>query len=356
MPVGGSSGRRCRTRTGRAGATTRGSPAAASSPRGRPRARPPRRRRCSATRAAAKTGSSESGSSERARSAASAAASRSPRSSATFTSRTLPLARATAWRPTRWPRARTPRLPRPRAAPAHAGRASPAAARTPAAKSAGPVTADEVPVVVDERMDEPQRQRDGQRGGGVPLDPLEPPQRADRGDRGGGDERQEEREADEPRPGQELERNTVRLGHRRRGLAVALARDLERVRAGAGERVAPRRCPAPRPTTRAGCSSSGCAKRSGIVRDLAAAELVGDPAGVGDQRRRPPTSDGGDREPAEHAAERSRRAGDERPASRARSATSATSARAGDEEQPEPGAVGDAVRARLRRPRRAPAG
>ena len=78
-------------------------------------------------------------------------------------------------------------------------------------------------------MDEPQRQRDGQGGRRVPLDPAQPSESADRGGPGGGDERQEQREPDESRPGQELERNTVRLGHRRRVLAVALARDLEGV-------------------------------------------------------------------------------------------------------------------------------
>ena len=99
-------------------------------------------------------------------------------------------------------------------------------------------------------MDEPQRQRDGQGGGGVPLDPVEPPQSADRRNPGGGDERQEQRKADESRPGQKLERNTVWLGDRRRVLAIALPRDLERIRPGACDRLRLEDAAAPRATRR----------------------------------------------------------------------------------------------------------
>ena len=93
---------------------------------------------------------------------------------------------------------------------------------------------DEVPVVVDERMDEPQRERDGERG--APRPARSRPAAGARRRRGRLRRRRaraNSAEPDEPGPGEELERNAVRLGHRGGDLAVALARDLERVRAGA---------------------------------------------------------------------------------------------------------------------------
>ena len=213
---------------------------------------------------------------------------------------------------------------------------------------------DEVPVVVDERVDEPERERDRQRGRRVALRPLEPPDGAD-GRRGGGrDEREQERQPDEPGPGEELERDAVRLRHRRRQVAVALARDLERVRAGARERVGledvPRLAPPGEPVVRAQAREP-----ARVVPHLLAPELVRDPAGVGNE-----ADDGherhGEGEPAQEARptadapSRSERA----PCELAGAGGDERGAR--DQEQAEPGAVGDAIGVRGCRPRRARAG
>ena len=71
----------------------------------------------------------------------------------------------------------------------------PAAARTPAGEQHRPGDRDEVPVVVDERVDEPERERDRERRRRISFDPFEPPERAYRRARGGGDESEEERQA-----------------------------------------------------------------------------------------------------------------------------------------------------------------
>ena len=73
---------------------------------------------------------------------------------------------------------------------------------------------EEVPVVVDERVHEPESERDRERRRGIPLGALEPPTRADRSGRSRGHQRDEERQADEPGAGEELERHVVRLRHR----------------------------------------------------------------------------------------------------------------------------------------------
>ena len=215
---------------------------------------------------------------------------------------------------------------------------------------------DEIPVVVDERVHEPERQSDRERRRCVALGALEAPHGPDGGGRGGGHEPEQERQPDDPRSGEELERHAVRLRHRGCGLAVALACDLEGVRAGAGERVGledvARLAPPGEAVVRAQAHEP-----AGIVPDLLTTELVRDPAGVGDEPDDGHERDS-DREPAQQPRDPSPSGRRQRPPSELASAKGDKHA-AGEQEQSEPGAVGDSIRVRPavldeRRPRERP--
>ena len=216
----------------------------------------------------------------------------------------------------------------------------PAAARAPAAKKRWTGNRNEVPVVVDERVHEPKRERHRKRRRRVALRAVETPDGADRCGCGRRDEPEQKRQPDDPRPGEELERNAVRLRHRGRELAVALACDLEALRPRAHERVSledvARLSPPSEPVVRA---QAGEPAR--VVPDLLAPELVRDAAGVGDE-----ADDGHERNRERKPAQQPRQATP--PARRQRTPRELAGAdgderSADDQEQPEPGAVGDAV-------------
>ena len=97
---------------------------------------------------------------------------------------------------------------------------------------------DEVPVVVHERVREPEGERDRQGRRGVPLPALEPPARADcsRRSRGHQRERRAQGRRAPCRRGTAAGRCAAASPVRAR-LAVALPRDLEAVRARADERI-----------------------------------------------------------------------------------------------------------------------
>ena len=150
----------------------------------------------------------------------------------------------------------------------------------------------------------------------------------------------------------------MRLGHRGGDLAVALPRHLERVRTGADERVGledvARLAPPRQAVVRAQAREP-----AGIVPDLLAAELVCDPAGVGNEADDRHERDG-EREAAQEPRHSATPCGRQR-TSRDLAGADRDERAADDEEQPEPGPVGDAVGVRgaivdERRPGERPAG
>ncbi len=150
----------------------------------------------------------------------------------------------------------------------------------------------------------------------------------------------------------------MRLRHRGGDLAVALPRHLEGVRAGTDKRVGledvARLAPPRQPVVRAQAREP-----AGIVPDLLAAELVCDPAGVGDE-----ADDRHERDREREAAQQPRHVA--APCRRQRTSRELAGAgrderAADDQQQAEPGPVGDAVGVRRavldeRRPRERPAG
>ena len=101
----------------------------------------------------------------------------------------------------------------------------------------GPGHGDEVPREVDERVKEPERGEDRERRGRRPLRSLETPQGGDGRPSGRGDEGEKEQQADGARPGEELQRDAVRLDGLDRLVAIPLAGDLEGVGARPAERL-----------------------------------------------------------------------------------------------------------------------
>ena len=131
-------------------------------------------------------------------------------------------------------------------------------------------------------MHEPEREHDRERGRRVPFRAGEASNGTHGGGRGGADDPEQEREPDDPRAREELERDAVRLRHRGSRLAVALARDFEGVGAGADERVrledVPRLAPPGETVVRAQAGET-----ARVVPDLLAPKLVGDPPRVRDE-------------------------------------------------------------------------
>ena len=237
----------------------------------------------SCTRASAKSGSSASGSSDRARSAASAAAARFAALERGTHLAHAPLREPRGSRRTRRRRG-TAREPRPRRRDCARARARARSGEHADREERGPRHGDEVPRKVDERMKEPERGEDRQRGRRRPLGSLETPKRGDGRPSRRGDEGEKEQQADGACAREELERNAVRLDGLDRLVAIPLAGDLERVGAGPAERLRPhdleRLAPPLEPVVRARVDESGRA----LTRALARTDR--DRAHTGDHRCR----------------------------------------------------------------------
>ena len=154
-----------------------------------------------------------------------------PRSAARRSSRARPTRRARPRRPSRSRR------------PTRTG-SRPAANRNPITNSERPGERDEVPVVVEEPVDEERGHDEPERQRRLALVALEPPERAPRPEQRRAHRADPEREPDDPRLGRELERQVVRLEHVHARVPELPVHDLERPGAGPAERLG--REPVPR--------------------------------------------------------------------------------------------------------------